>query len=635
MPAELPKTPVAMRILKAFWAIIKAYLMSVGFAVTVIPLIILFTVMYSNRSSNHDQVKASKKAASKTDGSYILELKLSGEVRDAVPSLEEQLMRRFFGGANHVYLPEVRTALRHAAKDKQVKGVFIEIIDLAGTMADYSELHKLFQAYKESEKPLEAWIASPSTYSYFLATVADHINLAPAGEISITGPVFQLAYFGDALRKIGVDFEVVRSGKYKSAFEPMVNNAPSPETLEMYNSMESNLRTHLVEQVAASRKKSVEEVQRWFKQSMFTPKAAVQEGIVDALGFAHEQKSELQDRLKGEDKKARSELVEIGDYNNMSEDLDENLMASGEAGVGIIEATGNIVMTAEERTSEEVITPEDMHEQLEWAIHNNDVKAVVMRVNSPGGSATASDMIWNDVKRLASKKPVVVSMSGVAASGGYYISAPATKIISEPMTITGSIGVIGALPNISPFKEKYGIAFYVVTQSDRAKMLNPGEKSSSFDRDIVLTGIEDVYKTFLERVSEGRKIPVEKVHAMAQGRVYTGAQALELGLVDDLGGLNEAFATAKELGGLDPKKLYPLYHYEADEMSLSECLKGFKNLMQCVNEVDTSILISEFRKQQSFSWLLDIWEEPLKQISALMKQDRYLAYYPFNVSKTR
>jgi protease-4 len=183
------------------------------------------------------------------------------------------------------------------------------------------------------------------------------------------------------------------------------------------------------------------------------------------------------------------------------------------------------------------ITPDRMRRELLWAADEDDVKAVVLRVSSPGGSAVASDMIWNDVKSLAAKKPVVVSMGAYAASGGYYISAPATHVVAEPTTITGSIGVIGMLPNFAPFKDKYGVSFHAVTGTERVALVNPGKTPTDKDRELIGQAIDDTYKTFVGKVADGRSLEISKVEALAQGRVYTGIQALKLGLVDELGGL--------------------------------------------------------------------------------------------------
>jgi protease-4 len=193
-------------------------------------------------------------------------------------------------------------------------------------------------------------------------------------------------------------------------------------------------------------------------------------------------------------------------------------------------------------------------------------------------------MIWHELHMLAQEKPLVVSMGAYAASGGYYISAPAKRIVAEPTTVTGSIGVIGMLPSLKPFKEKYGVSFYAVTQSDRQNLVDMGATPTAEDRRLIVSTIDQVYRTFLEKVASGRHMKVEDVDALAQGRVYTGVEALKLGLVDELGGMQSAFKAAKELAGFDVDKLYPVHRYEGERRSLTECLakKNPGEIFKCV-----------------------------------------------------
>jgi len=599
--------------------LVKAFLISIGLFVVLTPIILAIIL---SRYTEYGATKQALMTAPAVDP-FALSLRLDGEISDATPGLEEELVERFLGGERRVYLPDLRLALRRAAKDDRIKGVHIEIGQIATSYATISELRRIFKKFKDSGKQLSFWLATADNPSYYLASLGDDVNLSPAGDISIPGPVFQLIYGGEAFRKIGVEFEVVRSGKYKSLFEPFVSNQPSPATLEMYGTMEESLRGLMVADVAATRGKSVDVVRAWFKQSLYTPVVAKAEGLIDDVSFLDEHKAAFLKRLKG-DKKA--EYTDLIDYIDLSEKIEAKDLGEGADGIGLIDAAGEIVMSGNS-PGDEMITPLSMREQVEWAMDEKKVKAVVLRIDSPGGSATASDMIWRDIVRLKRKKPVVVSMGGVAASGGYYIAAPASKIIAEPTTFTGSIGVIGALPDFSAFKDKYGVSFHVITQSDRAKLLNPGERATSFDLAIMETGIAEIYRTFLSRVAEGRGMTVERADELGQGRVYTGAQALQLGLVDDLGGIDEAFTLAKELGGLKPGKLYPVLHYESGRMRLSECLKSLTNFMQCFGELHTATLVRTVTDKYAHNPAAR-WLKRLAAMQTALVKEKYLAIWP-------
>ncbi len=577
MSETQPKSNALRRVFSFITGMIKSYLISVGLLVTFLPILLLIL------ATRMDDLGARRTEKVPPSGPTVVNLRIDGTLAEAEPSRRLGFLS-FLKQEDEIYLPEIRALLRRAAKDETIKGVYLELIDINGAPAEFTEFRRLLEQFKASGKPVYAYLTAASTYNYYLASIADHIALPPTGEIHIPGPVFQLAYFADALKKLGVEFEVIRAGKYKSAMEPMIANAPSPETLEMYRAMEASLRKHIVGAVASARKKDLNIVTQWFKQSTFPSNAAVNDGIIDQIGYVEEHRDLLKTHAAAE------HTVQWRTYLDKSRGIDEKDSSSASEGIAIIEAMGEIHISDNQQRDSN-INVQDIRKELKWARENAEVKAVVVRISSPGGSATASEIIWKEMAQLVAAKPVIVSMGQYAASGGYYIAAPATKIIAEPTTITGSIGVIGGLMNLAAFKEKWGVHFHVVTQSDRARMLNPGERSSPFDRAVLETTIDDVYETFLKRVADGRKMDLAKVKALAQGRVYTGSEALELGLVDDLGGLTEAIQFAKEAGGLDPNKLYPMLRYQGEFISLSECLRSPMKMMRCLDQFDTATQI--------------------------------------------
>ena len=560
------------------------------------------------------QHKETHAEQAKATGPRSLWLALDSGIRDVQPQMSEEFLKELFGGNEGLYLPDLSTALRNAASDPKIKDLQIVIDGLSGSLANLEELRQILNEFREtSSKPIHAWVHHLDNAALLISSATDKVFLTPVAEVMIPGPAFPQIYAGDAIRKLGVDLQVVRAGKYKSAFESLIANEPSAESKEMMGSLESSLRNQMVKLLAEGRKKQPNEAFLWLKESVFTAAKAKELGIVDELAYAPN--------------------VDFEDGNNeLFDDYAADQVPAGrlfgkgysltpERGLALIEAAGEIVGASEDGRA---ITPGMMQEELEWARTNKDVAAIVLRVSSPGGSASASDEIWEYVRRLNAEKPVIASFGSVAASGGYYISAGARKIVADPTTITGSIGVIGMIPNFEPFKDKYGITFPITTQSNRAAMLSGGKKMTPEDHKYIGDSIDETYRTFKSRVSEGRKIPMEKVEALAQGRVYSGMQALELGLVDQLGTLRDAFQVAKKEAGLDEKKLYPIYRYEPAKLSLSECLTSLGKMRKCFRRHGSHVKASI--RESILGDDAGIYSA-IKRARALSAKDRVLTLY--------
>jgi protease-4 len=601
-----------VRLLRGIYVGIRGYFAFVGLLVTILIGSWAFLLL-----KGMEKMPASK-ADTLPKGPKVLTLNLEGPLAEHNPGTRE----RFFNmlrGEEETYIPELRAGLRRAAKDSDVQSLDINIGDVSGTAAEYVEIRRLMADFRESGKKITVTLEEPSEWRYYVATVADHIKINPTSSLSLIGPAFQLIYFSEALKKVGVGIEVMRAGKYKSAFESFIADEPSAETLEQYESMRTSLLDHIVETVASGRHKDPTLVHNWYRRSLFTAKEALAQGMVDELGYVglldeSEEDNDNNSSQKSVSESTKDKSATTADNGPATSTTDEKGKAASntpnsaakdspksvpsqkrvsvsryasatarseeegetdDGGLALIEAVGEITMHSRDEGfgDSEGITPNRLHRELTWAAEEDEVKAVVLRVSSPGGSAVASDMIWNDVRSLAAKKPVVVSMGAYAASGGYYISAPATHVIAEPTTVTGSIGVIGMLPNFAPFKEKYGVSFHAVSGTERVALVNPGKTPTEQDRELIGQAIDDTYKTFVSKVAEGRSLEIGKVEALAQGRVYTGIQAMKLGLVDELGGLQTAMNVAKKLGGLDPQKLYPVMQYESEGFDLRHCLR--------------------------------------------------------------
>ena len=554
---------------RALLTLLRSYFIGMGVLATLFFLLLMIAV---SRCELDTEVRT--KPVPRKDA--VLVLDIGGQLR------RWRVEERRFGffpqlafGRRITWVSDLRRVLELARDDSRITAVLLDLQEnLHGNLVDFAVLRELVADFvAASDKEVVCFLTTGDDKSYFLASAADHIVVSPVTTLEIPGPMLHLTYFGDALKKLGVGVQVVQTGDYKSAFEPFVRNQPSAATLEMYRSLEQSLRRYLVSAIASGRQQEEREVSRWLARSIFSAAEAVQHGLVDGIGHRTEAlsaaalKQEVQD--EGQVK-----------YRAYLADAEQESAADG-GGLGLVDASGPIFMDGNEW---ETLLPRRIIAELQWMRDNDDISAVVLRVNSPGGSAVASELVWREVARLAASKPVVVSMGEMAASGGYYLAAGASYLLAEPATITGSIGVVGMIPNFAGFEDEYGISFHLVTASERRELYNTGKAMTATDQRLVQHILLETYRVFKERVAAGREMEMAKVEQLAGGRVFTGVQAVEVGLVDALGDLNAAFAKAKELAELDPTRKYPLYRYDHGRLSFFDCLRATFDIKRCLEE---------------------------------------------------
>ena len=595
---------------KALGLAILSFFAFIGFGAVMV--FVAFAILVSQVSSG--RLSSSGVAPQVTIEKSYLEYTLDGPVATLAPRPADAILGELFGDPEVITLNQLQTSLRRAAEDIRVHGIYLRIKSMSSNLTTISSLRRSLLLLKAANKPVWAYLDSADNLSYYLASAADQVAIPSQGGAFIPGPVFNLTYFGPALGKLGAEMEVYRAGKYKSAMEPFLSDSPSEATLEMYQSMEKSLRSAFVGDIAASRGQSPEAVTSWFAESIFSSESAKEKGMIDAISYEPEFKQEFIAKVKAENS------VGWQDYLAVSSELDEPMKGAEDKKIGYIVAAGTIVMDGD--ASDEIIEPDPIVKQLEWMAEQKDVSAVVLRIDSPGGSALASDIIWHAVKKLKAVKPVVVSMGSVAASGGYYMAAPASEIVAEAQTITGSIGVFAANLIGKNFADQYGLHFHVVTGSERSKLFNFGEAAGEEDQRILTQLMDETYRTFLQRVAEGRGRTTEEVHEIAQGRVYTGLEAKEIGLVDRIGDQRIAFNTAKELAGLDVNKLYSVARYRPKPKSIRDCLNQPENFFECTRELDAAL------KARLSSSPFGDWFKQVKIPLHLFKDRDVLAYWP-------
>lgn len=481
----------------------------------------------------------------------VLTLDLSGSIAER--TVDDPLMRAF-GGEAATDLRDVKQALRKAAVDTRIDAVLVRAHGVSASWAALQEIRDELLTFKESGKPL---MASTGEYysgerDYFLNSAADSVFAAPEGFFEFNGFATEVTFFANALDKLEVDPQIIRAGAYKSAVEPFIRDDLSPENEEQLSALLDTTNSTFMQAIAAQRGQSVAALQQLASEAAtLTAQSAHEAGLIDALLYEDEVMATLKERL-GLSADDALPAISLGDYARVSASS-AGLPSGSEGQIAVVYAEGQIVSgdTDDMFSSSPMLGSETFGDAMETARESDEVDAVVVRVNSPGGSASASDAMWRAIKLTAQEKPVIVSMGGVAASGGYWIATAADSIVADPLTITGSIGVFGVFFDASGlFENKLGVTFDGVQTSPYADIFTGLTAFSDEERALLERFIDETYQTFLRKVSESRNLSVDDVQEIAQGRVWTGVAAEDVGLVDALGGLETAIEMAAERVGL-------------------------------------------------------------------------------------
>ena len=501
----------------------------------------------------------------------VLVLKLNGTIAERA---EENPFAELLGESmSEQGLDDILKAVRHAKDNDKVKGIYIESGTFAGAEpASLEEIRSALTDFKESGKFIVAYGDNYTQGTYYISSVADSVVINPQGMLEWQGIAMQSVFFKDVLDKVGVRMQVFKVGTYKSAVEPFLLNEMSEANREQTTVMCSEIWDKYLSDVSKSRNITPEELNAFAEEGLIfsDPSVYVEKKMIDKLAYSDEV-PQIIANMMGIDDKDDYSTVSVKEMasaeTNKPKDESGNVIA-------VYYAYGDIVQEETGMGGSGIVgtkVVKDLHKLAE----NDDVKAVVLRVNSGGGSAYASEQIWNQVMKIKAKKPVIVSMGGLAASGGYYISCAADWIVAEPTTLTGSIGIFGTFPDASELlNDKIGIHFESVKTNqfadfgDIARPMNTGEQA-------LLQGyINRGYELFTKRCADGRGMTVDAIKAIAEGRVWTGAHAKEIGLVDQLGTLDDAISVAKEKAQIES---YTLMSYPAKPNVLDQLMNQAKS----------------------------------------------------------
>lgn len=553
---------------------------------------------------------ASGQATKNVKENSVLVLKLQGDLQEQA---QDDVLGQLTGNSfNSLGMDAISSAIKKAKANKDIKGIYLETGILGADVAQLQELRDQLVDFKKSGKWIVAYSDMYTQGCYYLATAADKVYINPEGSINWHGIGSQPMFVKDLLAKFGVKMQVIKVGKYKSATEMFTEEKMSDANREQTQRYIQSLWDNMCKAVSKSRNISTAKLNDLADNGIFVAngKMLLAEKMVDGVKYADEMKAEVKKLLKL-DADEKINQLSIADMANVKEESND-----GDDEIAVYYAYGDIVDTPAAGSlfsNSHAIVGNDVCKDLEELANDDDVKAVVIRINSGGGSAYASEQMWHQIDLLKKKKPVVISMGGMAASGGYYMSCNANYIFAEPTTLTGSIGIFGVIPNFSDLAtNKLGLKFDEVKTNrnalfgSQARMMN--EEEVTFLQGAITRG----YHLFRQRVADGRKMSVDQVEQIAQGHVFTGEDALKIKLVDELGGLDKAVAKAAALA---KTKSYYTQGYPAP-------LDFFDQLLQ--ESTDNGSYLDGKLKTS-----LGTLYEPMKMVNNITTMDRIQARMPW------
>jgi protease-4 len=516
-------------------------LLLLGGIVAAIIIVGLIGVIYAARTMGRPDVPENS----------VLILDVSGELPDYVP---EQPLAKAFGIKQQQSFTSLLTQLRKAKVDKRIGAVLLDINFPGIGWGKSYELRESINDFKTSGKPIYAYMEIGTNREYYLATAADKVFLPPTGDIYINGFAAEAMFYKGSLDKLGIEADVIQIGpKYKNAPDRYTRKEMSDGQREVLNAILDEYFGQYTAAVAASRKKSVEDVKSLIDGAPYNANQAKELGLIDEALYRDQVDEQLK-RTLGYKTDDKLRTISGSSYREIPSDT---LGLNNGEKVAVIYASGaiNVGRSSNGPVSGEMVGSDTLVKAIEDAGEDKSIKAIVLRVDSPGGSALASDLIWHAIENAKQKKPVVVSMGDVAASGGYYIACNANSIVAEPSTITGSIGVFMGKPVVKGLYDWLGVTNEYVMRGKNAGIFRETEKWTPEEREKMVQQTNSIYfDNFVPKVAQGRKKQAEEVNTLGQGRVWTGTQAKGNGLIDEYGGLEKAIAVAKQLANLPADK---------------------------------------------------------------------------------
>lgn len=531
---------------RKFWRVVFGSML--GFFFSMILVSILYMVMLISMVAAFSSMD--KDSAGVKDNS-ILKINLTQSVTERAMDVPFEMFNNYY---SQIGLDDVLASIKNAATDPKIKGIYINSATVSASPATVKEIHDALLEFKKSGKFIYAYSDVYAQNGYYLASVADKIILNPTGSLDFKGYAMQIMFYKGLIDKLDVDVQVVRHGQFKSAVEPYILDKMSEANREQLTLLTNTLWDVFISDISASRKIPADTLNAIADNLLCAlPKDALRLKLVDKIGFPSDMEKLLKDKLNvAEDKDLN--FVTIEKYKKSIQNNDSKVTDK----IAVVYAVGNI--NDGKGDNSQGIYSESFIKEFKKAYKDKDVKAIVLRINSPGGSALASENIWQEIEKAKKAgKVVVTSMGDYAASGGYYIACNSNYIIAQPNTITGSIGVFGMIPSFqNTLKNKLGVTIDGVKTNKHSDYGTGFRPMDETEMAVMQISVEDIYSTFTKRVADGRKMTVAQVDSIGQGRVWAGADAIKIGLVDKLGSIDDAIAKAAQLAKISK---YAIVYY--------------------------------------------------------------------------
>lgn len=532
-------------------------------------------------------IKSSEDEVFKISENSVLVLKLDDEIMDRASKNPFDNFNFSSLKSNHQHgLNEILKDIQKAKNDHNIKGIYLQLSTIPAGIATVDEIRNALLDFKSSNKFIISYSEHYTQKAYYLATAADAIYLNPAGDMDWKGLSAQLLFFKGMLEKLEVEPEIIRHGKFKSAIEPFILDKMSDANRIQTKAFIGSIWNHLLQGIMKQRKIEIDQLNALANNmTVNSAEDAVMAKLIDKLMYDDEVQLELNKRLKQKSDDKVS-LVSLSKYHKVADSAHERLSMDK---IAVIFAQGDIESG---EGDEKTIGSEKLAAAIREARNDSKVKAIVLRVNSPGGSALASDVIWRETVLAKKQKPLVVSMGDLAASGGYYISCAADKIIASPTTITGSIGVFGVMMNAQKLlNNKLGITIDTVKTNYHADAGTALRPSSAEEKAFMQKSVEKIYDDFIGKVAEGRHKTKAEIDSIGQGRVWSGVDALRLGLIDEMGGLEAAIAAAAKLAKI---KEYRIYNLPKQKDALEQLVNDISG------DVETKVIKKELGQSYNY-----------------------------------
>ena len=508
-----------------------------GFFSSIVALVVLIAISFAQFGNSKEVETLSEKT--------WLTINLPSVLNDKADSNPFNELFAGLAGQEPLGLNQILSAIDNASKNENINGILLNPGFFASGFGQAEEIRNCLLNFKKSGKKIIAYSENYTEQGYYIATISNHIFLNPKGLIEFNGLSSGVVMYKGMLDKLGVEFQVFKVGKFKGAVEPFIQNQLSDENKIQIKDYITSIHNHELIKISEARNLNFDSLyQISNKGQVFLSKHALEFKFVDQLGYEDEVNSFIESKYKTKKTLSLRKFLKIESEYAYSENKIAVLYAEGEIVSGIASQSGS------------QIASDNLVKEIKKIRENDQIKALVLRVNSPGGSSIASDIISREIELTKKKMPVIVSFGNVAASGGYYISCLADSIFAQPNSITGSIGVFALFPNTQKlYKEKFGLTYESINTGENAELWRPDQGISKIQGLKIQAMVDQIYDDFLSVVSRGRHMSKESVHEIAQGRVYSGVKALEIGLVDGIGGIDRAIKSASQKANLKEYKL--------------------------------------------------------------------------------